>query len=241
MAMVTGDPEKAYWNGVSIGKDLYCTDLPEGMDVVIANSWPKDTEGTQSAMAFVPLSSTRRQVLAENGTRVLVTASPEGLGFHSVMGPGTLFRERGRSGVGGRAPKASVHKNIVFSPNMSVAVNVFFSLIEKAAKILGKDYNVSIKEAHHIHKKDKPSGTAKLMANIVKEKLRKADIPIESIREGEIVGKHDITFEGKVDTLKISHSARTRDIFALGALRAARFVAKKDKGLFSMADVLEEQ
>jgi nickel-dependent lactate racemase len=64
MAMVTGDPEKAYWNGVSIGKDLYCTDLPEGMDVVIANSWPKDTEGTQSAMAFVPLSSTRRQVLA---------------------------------------------------------------------------------------------------------------------------------------------------------------------------------
>jgi len=120
MAMVTGDPEKAYWHGVSIGKDLYCTDLPEGMDVVIANSWPKDTEGTQSAMAFVPLSSTRRQVLAEDGTRVLVTASPEGLGFHSVMGPGTLFRERGRSGVGGRAPKpTAVHKNIVFSPNMN--------------------------------------------------------------------------------------------------------------------------
>ena len=127
---------------------------------------------------------------------------------------------------------------IVFSPNMSVAVNVFFSLIEKAAKTLGKGYSVSIKEAHHIHKKDKPSGTAKLMANIVKEKLKDTDIPIESIREGEIAGDHDITFEGKVDTLKISHSAKTRDIFALGALRAARFVAKKDKGLFSMADVL---
>ncbi|UCD54801.1 MAG: 4-hydroxy-tetrahydrodipicolinate reductase [Candidatus Omnitrophota bacterium] len=127
---------------------------------------------------------------------------------------------------------------IVFSPNMSVAVNVFFSLIEKAAKTLGKDYSVSIKEAHHIHKKDKPSGTAKLMANIVKEKLGKTDVPIESIRENEIVGDHDITFEGKVDTLKISHSARTRDIFALGALKAARFVVEKSKGFFSMSDVL---
>ncbi len=127
---------------------------------------------------------------------------------------------------------------IVLSPNMSVAVNVFFSLIEKVAKTLRKDYSVSIKEAHHTHKKDKPSGTAKLMANIVKEKLGDTDIPIESMREGEIVGDHDITFESKVDTLKISHSAKTRDIFALGALKAARFVAKKNKGLFSMSDVL---
>lgn len=137
--------------------------------------------------------------------------------------------------------EASESIPIVFSPNMSVAVNVFFNLIEKTAKTLGKDYSVSIKEAHHIHKKDKPSGTAKLMANIVKEKLGDTDIPIESMREGEIVGDHDITFEGKVDTLKISHSAKTRDIFALGALKAARFVVKKDKGLFSMSDVLEEQ
>ena len=127
---------------------------------------------------------------------------------------------------------------IVFSPNMSVGVNVFFSLIEKAAKALGRDYSVNIKEAHHIHKKDKPSGTAKLMRDIVKETLDKKNIPVESVREGEIVGDHDITFEGKVDTLKISHSAKTRDIFALGALQAARFIVKKDKGLFSMSDVL---
>lgn len=162
-----------------------------------------------------------------------------------------IARERNKAMVIGTTGLSSEEKTvieeasgdipIVFSPNMSVAVNVFFSLIEKAAKTLGKGYNVSIKEAHHIHKKDKPSGTAKLMANIVKEKLKDTDIPIESIREGEIAGNHDITFEGKVDTLKISHSAKTRDIFALGALRAARFVAKKDKGLFSMADVLEEQ
>ncbi|MBL7156956.1 MAG: 4-hydroxy-tetrahydrodipicolinate reductase [Candidatus Omnitrophica bacterium] len=130
---------------------------------------------------------------------------------------------------------------IVFSPNMSVGVNVLFGLIEKAAGILGKEYTASIKEAHHIHKKDKPSGTAKFMAKIAKEKLGDVDIPTESIRKGEIVGDHDITFESEVDTLKISHSAKTRDIFALGALKAAKFVVKKKKGLFSMRDILSSK
>lgn len=127
---------------------------------------------------------------------------------------------------------------IVFAPNMSVGVNVFLGLIGRAAKTLG-DYKVSIKEAHHVHKKDKPSGTAKLMAKIVKEKLSDIDLPIESIREDEIVGDHDIVFESSVDIIKISHSAKTRDIFAIGALKAAKFVAKKKKGLFSMRDVLK--
>jgi 4-hydroxy-tetrahydrodipicolinate reductase len=128
---------------------------------------------------------------------------------------------------------------IVLSPNMSVGVNVFFSLIEKAATILGKGYSVKIKEAHHVRKKDKPSGTAKFMENLVKKKLgQEHSIPIQSVREGEIVGDHDIFFESPVDVLRISHSAKTRDIFALGALRAARFVIGKTEGLYSMADVL---
>lgn len=126
---------------------------------------------------------------------------------------------------------------IVFSPNMSVGVNVLFNLIKKAAGTLGKDYKVKIKEAHHVHKKDKPSGTAKLMASIVVENAA-TDASVESIREDEIVGDHDITFESAVDTLKISHSAKTRDIFALGALKAAEFAATKTKGFFSMSDVL---
>ena len=127
---------------------------------------------------------------------------------------------------------------IVLSPNMSVGVNVFFNLIEKAANILGMEYEANIKEAHHVHKKDKPSGTAKLIAEIVKKKIKGANTPIESIREGEIIGDHDITFESEVDTLRISHSAKTRDIFALGALKAAKFAVTKKKGLFSMQDVL---
>lgn len=128
---------------------------------------------------------------------------------------------------------------VVFSPNMSVGVNVLFALMKKASHALGKIYEIRIKEAHHVHKKDKPSGTAKLMAEIVKNELPGIKIPIEAIREDEIVGDHDVTFESKVDIFKISHSAKTRDIFALGALKAAKFVSAKKKGLFSMADVLE--
>jgi len=127
---------------------------------------------------------------------------------------------------------------VVLSPNMSIGVNVLFRLIDKASLVFGESYNAGIKEAHHIHKKDKPSGTAKWMRDIVKINTKNADVPIESVREGEIVGDHEIAFESGVDILKISHSAKTRDIFALGALRAARFVASKKKGLFSMRDVL---
>jgi len=127
---------------------------------------------------------------------------------------------------------------IVLAPNMSVGVNVLFGLIEKTSKTLGKEYKVSIKEAHHVHKKDKPSGTAKLMAKIVNEKKGDSEIAMESVREGETVGDHEIIFESEVDTLKISHSAKTRDIFAIGALKAAKFIARMKKGIFSMSDVL---
>ena len=134
--------------------------------------------------------------------------------------------------------KASGAIPVVFSPNMSICVNLFFSLIRKSAGILGGNYNVRIKETHHVHKKDKPSGTARAMATIVKENSRQTDVPVEAVREGEVVGDHDIIFESGADVLKISHSAKTRDIFALGALKAAGFLAKKKKGLFSMSDVL---
>jgi 4-hydroxy-tetrahydrodipicolinate reductase len=129
---------------------------------------------------------------------------------------------------------------IVFSPNMSVAVNVLFKIIEKAAKALGEEYSASILEAHHLDKKDAPSGTAKELARIIKEAggAAGADVPIESVREDEIVGEHTVTFDSPSDTLEITHSAKTRDIFAKGALQAAKWVAKKESGLYTMADVL---
>jgi len=127
---------------------------------------------------------------------------------------------------------------VVLSPNMSVGVNLLFKMIADAAKTLGHEYHVDIVEAHHTEKKDAPSGTAKEIARIVKEHKKASHIPIESIREDEIVGEHTITFDSDVDTIEITHSAKTRDIFAKGALLAAKFLAGKKSGLFSMKDAL---
>lgn len=128
---------------------------------------------------------------------------------------------------------------VVFSPNMSIGVNCLFELVKISAKKLGLDYDVSIIEAHHVHKKDSPSGTAKNIAQIVKESSGKEVKDIKAVREGEIVGDHRVIFESTVDKLELFHSAKTRDIFALGALAAAKFVAGKKPRLYSMADVLE--
>jgi nickel-dependent lactate racemase len=119
MAMVTGNPEKAFQHGVQIGKELYGTEIPEGMDIAIFNSWPKDTEGTQASMGLTPLRGTSRKLLIEGGTIVIATASPEGLGYHSVMGPGTMFRTRGRSGTGGRTRNIRGSMGIIYSPNLN--------------------------------------------------------------------------------------------------------------------------
>ncbi|MDD3905652.1 MAG: 4-hydroxy-tetrahydrodipicolinate reductase [Candidatus Omnitrophica bacterium] len=134
--------------------------------------------------------------------------------------------------------KASAKIPIVFSPNMSVGVNLLFKMAGDAAKVLGSEYNVMIVEAHHEHKKDSPSGTAKEIARIIKEGKGGVEIPIESVREGEIVGEHTVTFESGVDLIEITHSAKTRDIFVKGALRAAKFVAVQKPGLYTMKEVL---
>lgn len=132
--------------------------------------------------------------------------------------------------------KASEEIPIVFSPNMSVAVNLLFRLTKEATEILS-DYSVNITEAHHIHKKDAPSGTAKRLAEIIREKgLEIKDV--KSIREDEIVGDHEVIFDSAFDTIKLSHSAKTRDIFAKGALEAAKWIVNKRNGLYSMDDVL---
>lgn len=134
--------------------------------------------------------------------------------------------------------EASKNIPVVFSPNMSVGVNLLFKMIADAAKILGPEYDIGIVEAHHIHKKDSPSGTAKEMARIVKDVKGDVEIPIESVREDEIVGEHTITFDSDVDTIEITHSAKTRDIFAKGALKAAKWLSGRPAGLYTMKDVL---
>lgn len=128
---------------------------------------------------------------------------------------------------------------VVRSSNMSVGVNVMWNLIERAARTLGAEFAVAIEETHHAHKLDKPSGTAKTMAEYATLSGRRADeIAITSRREGEVVGDHTITFTGPGETLTISHHAVTRDIFAAGAVAAGRWIVGKPARLYGMADVL---
>ena len=126
---------------------------------------------------------------------------------------------------------------IVFASNFSVGVNALFALTKKAAEILGHEFKPEIVETHHTKKKDAPSGTAKTLGEILKAQL-KIDIPIESIREGDVVGEHTVTFVGPAERLELTHRAGSREIFASGALRAAHWVAGKNPGLYSMQDVL---
>jgi len=127
---------------------------------------------------------------------------------------------------------------IVFSPNMSVGVNVLFSILPEIAKRLGPDYSIEIVEAHHRAKKDAPSGTAKKFMQVLTE-ATKREIPAHSIRLGDIIGDHTIIFCGNSERIEIKHQAHSRDLFALGALKAAKWVANKQPGLYSMQDVLK--
>ena len=146
---------------------------------------------------------------------------------------------------------------IVFAPNMSVGVNVTFKLLEIATKVLSEGYDIEIVEAHHRHKVDAPSGTALRMGEVIADALkrdldkiavygregvtgeRKPDtIGFATIRGGDIVGDHTAMFAGIGERVEISHKASSRMTFAMGALRAARFLADKPSGLFDMQDVL---
>ena len=126
---------------------------------------------------------------------------------------------------------------IVFASNFSVGVNTLFALTRRAAEILGSEFAPQIVETHHTKKKDAPSGTAKTLGEILKKELQ-TEIPVESIREGDVVGEHTVTFAAPSERLVLTHSAGSREIFAGGALRAAQWVVGKPARLYSMQDVL---
>src|SRR5205807_10046669 len=124
---------------------------------------------------------------------------------------------------------------IVFASNFSVGVNTLFALTRRAAEIFGSEFAPKITETHHKMKKDAPSGTAKTLGEILKEAQ---EVPIESIREGDVVGEHTVTFTGPGERLELTHRAGSREILARGALRAAQWIVTKPAGLYSMQDVL---
>ena len=128
---------------------------------------------------------------------------------------------------------------IVFSPNMSVGVNVLFELARLAAERLGPAYDVEVIESHHRGKKDAPSGTAKRLAELLASVRKQTTIPIHAVRAGDIVGDHTVILAGPSERLELTHRAQSREVFAQGALRAARFVVGQPPGLYDMSHVLQ--
>lgn len=143
---------------------------------------------------------------------------------------------------------------IFFTFNMSIGVNLIASLAKRAASILGDGFDVEIVEAHHNQKIDAPSGTALMLANeinsvfgdtlnyeydrhSVRRKRPKNEIGIHSVRGGNIVGEHEVIFAGHDEIIKISHSARSREVFAAGAVKAAKFLYGKAPGLYDMNSI----
>jgi 4-hydroxy-tetrahydrodipicolinate reductase len=120
---------------------------------------------------------------------------------------------------------------------MAIGVNTLFSVLPELAKRLGPDYSIEIVEAHHKTKKDAPSGTAKKMAQVITEATG-MNIPMHAIRLGDIIGDHTVIICGNSERIEIKHQAHTRDLFVAGAIKAAKWIADKPVGLYTMQDVL---
>jgi 4-hydroxy-tetrahydrodipicolinate reductase len=208
---------------VAIGADLAAV---AGADVLVDFTRP---EGT----------ATHLQACVRHGVRMVIGT--------------TGLDDAGKAAI--RAASESIA--IVFSPNMSVGVNVTFRLLEVAATILASGYDVEIIEAHHRHKVDAPSGTALKMGEVVAAaqgrslqeaavyarqgvtgERRAGTIGFAAVRGGDIVGDHTVLFAGTGERIEITHRAGSRMPYALGSMRAARFVAGRARGLFDMHDVL---
>ena len=139
---------------------------------------------------------------------------------------------------------------------MSLGVNLLCELAKKAASVLGDSFDIEIVEMHHNQKIDAPSGTALMIADSIKEELDEGvkyeydrhskrekrtnnEIGIHSVRGGTITGEHQVIFAGHDEIITISHSARSKELFATGAVNAAKFLCGKPAGLYSMSDMLK--
>ena len=174
------------------------------------------------------------------------------LGVKAVIGT-TGFTEAQKAEIAAAAKDIA----IVLAPNMSVGVNVTMKLLEMAAQALATGYDIEIIEAHHRHKVDAPSGTALKMGEVIAAALGRdlkdcavyeryghtgerdpSTIGFATVRGGDIVGDHTVLFAGTGERIEVTHKSSSRVTYAQGSLRAARFLAGKQSGLYDMFDVL---
>jgi 4-hydroxy-tetrahydrodipicolinate reductase len=209
--------------------------------VKIESELAKGLAGAQFLIDFTRPEGTLKHLeyCAEHGIKVVIGT--------------TGFDEAGKAAIAAAARKTA----IMFAPNMSVGVNVTMKLLELAAKSLSHGYDIEIIEAHHRHKVDAPSGTALKMGEVIADALGRdlkdcavyaregvtgerdpSTIGFATVRGGDIIGDHTVLFAGTGERIEISHKSSSRASYASGALRACRFLADKQTGLFDMNDVL---
>ena len=152
--------------------------------------------------------------------------------------------------------EASKECPVFFTYNYSLGINLLATLAKKAAALLGDEFDIEIVEQHHNQKIDAPSGTALMLADAINEELdnrmkyeydrhskrekrTKNEIGIHSIRGGTIVGEHEIIFAGRDEIITLSHSARSKEVFAVGAVNAAVFMTGKEAGMYDMAELVK--
>ena len=221
---------------ISAGIDVLCgrydsfeiypnvTDLPEKPDVLIDFSHP--------------------------------SALPDMLSYCKINGVPLVIATTGYSAdEAAQIKSAAALIPVFFTGNMSLGINLLADLARRAAKILGSHFDTEIIEKHHNRKLDAPSGTAFMLADALNEerdgvlkyvygrggahKPRKKDeLGIHAVRGGTIVGEHEIIFAGHDETITLTHSALSREVFASGAINAALFLARREKGLYDMSDLL---
>ncbi len=150
---------------------------------------------------------------------------------------------------------ASKEIPVFFSANMSLGINLLIALAKKAAKLLEGNFDIEIVERHHNQKIDAPSGTALAIADAIDETLsypaeyvydrhsvrrkrKKTEIGLHAVRGGTIVGDHDIIFAGNDEVIELKHSAASKEVFAVGAIKAAKFITDKPAGMYNMSDIL---
>ena len=146
---------------------------------------------------------------------------------------------------------------IFYSANMSLGVNLIIELASRAAKLLEGSFDIEIIEKHHNQKLDAPSGTALAIADAISESLKESpeyvydrhtvrkkrdpkEIGIHAVRGGTIVGEHSVIFAGNNEVIELNHSATSREVFAVGAIKAGIFLAGKPAGMYSMKDLVNE-
>lgn len=250
------------------GQVLRLLRATEGFAVAGATERPGFPEGGDAGVIAgigpiqVPVSDDLGKALAAKAEVVIDFSAFEASARHAEIcaerGVALVVGSTGFTAEARERVKTSARRiPIVLSPNMSVGVNVVFDLVRQAAKVLGDAYDVEIVEMHHKKKKDAPSGTAVRLAEIAAEVLGRdpakdlayarhgmvgerppRQIGVQTLRGGDVVGEHTVFFVGEGERVEITHRASSREQFARGALRAARWVTGKPPGLYDMADVL---